>query len=101
MASFGPQVKNMAQVTAGGKGEKDFAGGVHRSEYSVSKAQSLPHPLLREGIFLCSPTDPQRLSPTPVYSHSLAPGPLHVRPSVRTVSRSSDNALRRLAAPRP
>lgn len=57
MASFGPQVKNMAQVEAGGKGEKAFAGGVHRSECSLfpvslvqspaTRAQSLPHPWVR------------------------------------------------------
>ena len=62
MASFGPQVKNMAQAGAGGGGEKAFADskghcGVHRSEpfrFPVSPAppadnaaQSLPRPRIR------------------------------------------------------
>lgn len=46
MASFGPQVKNMAQAGAGGGGDKAFADAkgrraVHRSELSLS-SQSRP-----------------------------------------------------------
>ena len=62
MASFGPQVKNMAQAGAGGGGEKAFADAkvrrsIHKSElfpFPVShaqpadaEAQALPQPRIR------------------------------------------------------